>query len=418
MDAMRNSSNVRRAAVALGAVTALIAPSMIATSAAGAAKVNAAGSLVCAAVGKVAFKPALTTTVRPTVMTVKANLGCIATGDGGSAVSVRSGRLVGTSEPFVASCQSVGVGAVTSTVKWKGVGGAVNPTRVQWTAAAVSPSTTSLDLQGTGSGSYAGQVMRTHISGDPVAGGLCGKAGKRFAFSNGAASLLSVGASSDAVLFDDQFNGTALDRTKWRPNWLAGSDTAITKPVNSKELSCYDPAQVSVGGGNLRLRAVARPCTANNGITYQYASGLVESAHDFLFTFGRLEARIFVPPGTGAVQNWPAFWSNGTGTWPTTGELNVMEGLEGLACWHFHSPSGGPGGCAALANPSGWHTFAADWRPGSVTYFYDGVQVGRITSGITSSPMYLVLNLGLSSSVSPPVTVPSEMLVDYVRVTR
>ena len=30
--------------------------------------------------------------------------------------------------------------------------------------------------------------------------------------------------------------------------------------------------------------------------------------------------------------------------------------------------------------------------------------------------MYVILNLGVSSSVSGPVTVPSEMLVDYVRV--
>jgi beta-glucanase (GH16 family) len=125
-----------------------------------------------------------------------------------------------------------------------------------------------------------------------------------------------------------------------------------------------------------------------------------------------------VPPGSGAIRNWPAFWANGTGQWPVTGELNVMEGLGGRACWHFHSSSGGPGDCAALASPSGWHTFAADWRAGSVTYFYDGVQVGRITSGITSAPMYLVLNLGVSSLKSPPVTLPSEMLVDYVRVTR
>ena len=56
-------------------------------------------------------------------------------------------------------------------------------------------------------------------------------------------------------------------------------------------------------------------------------------------------------------------------------------------------------------------------RPGVVTFFYDGEQVGRITEGITSSPMYVVLNLGLSSTVSGPVTLPSEMLVDYVRVT-
>ncbi len=218
-------------------------------------------------------------------------------------------------------------------------------------------------------------------------------------------------------IFRDDFNGSTLDLSKWRPNWLAGTDDAITKPVNSAELSCYDPAQVSVSGGSLHLRAVNRSCRANNGTTYPYASGLVESAHDFTFTYGRIEARIFVP-GSGAAANWPAFWANGTGTWPVTGELDVMEGLDGHACWHFHSTAGGPGGCAPWADPTGWHTFAADWEPGSVTYFYDGVQVGRIASGITAAPMYLILNLGLSTEIAPPVQLPSEMLVDWVRVTR
>ena len=136
------------------------------------------------------------------------------------------------------------------------------------------------------------------------------------------------------------------------------------------------------------------------------------------FTYGKIEARIWVPPGAAGVANWPAFWANGTGTWPITGELDVMEGLEGHTCFHFHSTLGGPGGCAPLASPSGWHTYAADWEPGSVTYFYDGVQVGRVTSGITASPMYLILNLAVSPSISPPVQLPSEMLVDWVRVTR
>ena len=219
-------------------------------------------------------------------------------------------------------------------------------------------------------------------------------------------------------IFRDDFDGASLDLSKWRPNWLAGTDDAITKPVNSAELSCYDPKQVSVGGGYLHLKADSRACTANNGTTYPYVSGLVESAHDFTFTYGRMEARIWLPPGSGEVHNWPAFWANGTGTWPVTGELDVMEALEGHACWHFHSTSGGPGGCAPRPSAGGWHTFAAEWRPGVVTYFYDGQQVGRITSGITGSPMYLIFNLALSTEISPPVRVPSEMLVDWVKVTR
>ncbi len=219
-------------------------------------------------------------------------------------------------------------------------------------------------------------------------------------------------------IFRDDFNGTALDRSKWRPNWLAGTDDAVTKPVNSNEQSCYDPAQVTVGGGTSTSTRSRRSCRASNGVTYAYASGLVESAGHFTFTYGKVEARIYVPPGSSGAANWPAFWTNGTGTWPITGELDVMEGLEGHACWHFHSTLGGPGGCAPLASPSGWHTFAADWEPGSVTYFYDGTQVGRITSGITASPMYVILNLAVSQSISPPVQLPSEMLVDWVRVTR
>jgi beta-glucanase (GH16 family) len=227
-----------------------------------------------------------------------------------------------------------------------------------------------------------------------------------------------------SYLFSDDFSAAGLNLNKWRPNWLAGNDTAITKPVNSAEISCYDPAQVSQpGDGYLHLRAVKRSCTANNGITYQYASGLVESAHDFTFTYGRMEARMWLPGSAAGGHNWPAFWADGLGKWPSTGELDVMEILSGgQPCWHFHSLDAngqhqGPGSCARMANPSGWHTFAAEWRPGVVDFFYDGVKVGRLSQWITSSPMFLILNLGISTEHGGDLVTPSETLVDYVRVT-
>jgi beta-glucanase (GH16 family) len=92
-----------------------------------------------------------------------------------------------------------------------------------------------------------------------------------------------------------------------------------------------------------------------------------------------------------------------------------MEGLSGKAGWHFHSPAGGPG-ATSPADFTGWHTYGALWEPGSVTYYYDGVEVGKIASGITSSPMYLILNNGISDSIGGPTHVGSEMLVDYVHV--
>ncbi len=231
-------------------------------------------------------------------------------------------------------------------------------------------------------------------------------------------TILGAGPGGNGrLLFDDEFNGPGLDLSKWRPNWLGASDRAITKPVNGAESSCYDPAQVGVGGGFLHLTAVRRRCRASDGATYRYASGLVETFGKFSFTYGHIEAGICVP-GSGAIDDWPAFWADGTGTWPATGELDVMEGLAGRAAGHFHSRAGGPGVAAvSRVGGAGCHVYAADWEPGSVTYEYDGTTIGTIRRGITSSPMFLILNLGVGG-YGGRIRTPATMLVDYVRVWR
>ena len=226
--------------------------------------------------------------------------------------------------------------------------------------------------------------------------------------SGGSGGPIGVPGSWHSI-FDDEFTGTALDTSKWSTGWLS---PGITAPVGSSELECYDPNQVTVANGELDLNLISK--AERCGSSRPYASGMVNTNGKFSYTYGDLEARVWLP-GTGAISDWPAVWTDGQ-SWPADGELDVMEGLSGQACWHFHDTQGGPGACSSATVTGGWHTFGADWEPGTVTYYYDGKPVATINSGITSSPMYVILNLAVDKSNSGPLQAPATMRVDYVRV--
>jgi beta-glucanase (GH16 family) len=213
------------------------------------------------------------------------------------------------------------------------------------------------------------------------------------------------------LTWSDEFSEGGLDTSKWTTGWFG---SGVTQPINSAEIGAYGPRQVAVDGGTLSLTATAATQVVN-GRMYPYTSGLVSTYGKLSFTYGVVEARIYLPGSGGSIANWPAFWADGMGTWPTTGELDVMEGMRGQAAYHFHSPAGGPGADVA-GTFTGWHTYAADWQPGVVTYYYDGHRVGSIRTGITNSPMYLILNYGLDNTYGGAIHTPDAMKVDYVRV--
>ena len=213
------------------------------------------------------------------------------------------------------------------------------------------------------------------------------------------------------LVFDDEFNGSSLDTSEWSTGWFGST---ITAPVNPEELECYDPAQVVEANGELDLNLIAKPESCG-GQTRPYASGLITTDGKFSYTYGYVEVRAWLP-GAGTISDWPGIWADGQ-SWPTDGELDVLEGLGGQPCWDFHDPLGAFGGCAAAGSYlGGWHTFGADWEPGSVTYYYDGTVVGTVTSGVTSAPMYLVLDLAADNEYGGPLQVPAMLRVDYVRV--
>jgi hypothetical protein len=207
---------------------------------------------------------------------------------------------------------------------------------------------------------------------------------------------------SYTTTFSDDFTGTSLNTAFWNPGWFG---TGITGPVNTSECMSYNSANVSVSNSYLNL-----------AITGGYAA-IVNSnpsggaSTGFQFTGGSIEFRANLPASSGStIANWPALWTDGQ-SWPTDGEMDVMEGLGGTAAYHFHDPAGGPG-ANVPGNYTGWHNFGAVWVPGgTVTYYYDGVQVGTI-SGVTSAPMYIIMG---NQCGSPQVS-PATMQVDWVYV--
>ena len=232
-----------------------------------------------------------------------------------------------------------------------------------------------------------------------------------------------------SLAWRDEFSGRSVDLDRWRPNWLADTDTAVTKPINRAEQSCYDPANATVKNGTLRLKAERRPCRTHDGRSYDYTSALVESAHDYRFTYGFAEARIKLPPSDGTLApagscgpNWGVFLLNGR-QHPDDGEIDVMECLsDDDVSWHYHhgtdaDPRGVGGYPPAwrgdMPGSGGWHTFAVDWQPGRLVFYYDGVPVGSTEAGVTDRPHYLIAALAVSGSA---VAAPQTMQVDYIRV--
>jgi beta-glucanase (GH16 family) len=229
-----------------------------------------------------------------------------------------------------------------------------------------------------------------------------------------ATTPLPVGViGSWKLKFADEFNANKLDGSKWSTGWFG---SGVTQAVDTAdELNCYDPRQVGVAGGELDITAIAKPERCG-GVLQPYATGLINSDGKFNFTYGAYEARVWLPGSNGKIADWPAIWADGQ-NWPDDGEIDVLEGLGGDPCYAFHYAGGDASGCASIAGTtSGWHTYAADWEPGSLTFYYDGKRVSQTTTGVTKAPMYLILNLSVSNTMAPPAVVPATMRVDYVRV--
>ncbi|MCA9955291.1 MAG: family 16 glycosylhydrolase, partial [Anaerolineales bacterium] len=198
------------------------------------------------------------------------------------------------------------------------------------------------------------------------------------------------------------------------------------------------PANAATDGvGNLVITArEAEGLTCYYG-PCEYTSARLLSANKVEVAYGRIESRIQVPDGEDGL--WPAFWSLGTDInevdWPQTGEIDFMEYVSRIPDEVFgtiHGPgySGGsaygntynfPGGVAGS-----YHTFTIEWQPDLIEWYVDGILFHTATPAdvpgewVFNDPVFILLNMAIGGNfggaVSPDLTFPQEMVIDYVRV--
>ena len=237
------------------------------------------------------------------------------------------------------------------------------------------------------------------------------------------------------VTFVDEFNGAANtypDPTKWNIE-VNGNPPNSEAQAYVKNLS-----NVSLNGsGQLELTALKQASGSK-----QYTSGKVNSSGKFMQTYGRWEARIKLPAGTGF---WPAFWmlggNNGCGGWPSCGEIDIIENRGRLAMVSS-SAMHGPGysGNTPLAHtynlPStstsffeGYHLFAMEWSADQVKFFVDSTlhytvkrtDVTKYGNWVYNHDFYTILNLAVGGQFDgmklPPATAfPAKVTVDFVHI--
>jgi beta-glucanase (GH16 family) len=231
------------------------------------------------------------------------------------------------------------------------------------------------------------------------------------------------------LVWHDEFDGAAIDLTNWNFNEGAGG-------WGNGEAQFYTSRPENARTENGLLIIEARQEKLEDAY---YTSARLKTQGLQEFQYGRIEARLKVPAGAGL---WPAFWMLGSsfdGTnWPDCGEIDIMEyvGREpDLVIGTAHGP--GYSGALGLSKWNrqqynlfdAFHTYAIDWQPGQIDWYYDGVKYHTVTRAdvgdrpwVFDQPYFIILNLAVGGTLGGVIGLdtafPAQLHVDYVRVFR
>lgn len=249
-------------------------------------------------------------------------------------------------------------------------------------------------------------------------------------------AALAQQCPSPTPLFADEFNGTAVDTSKWQFQTGDGCSYGICGWGNS-ELQSYQAANATVANGILTITAKKQRVGSK-----AYTSARLRTLNmpnSGQWTHGRFEARMKTPKGGGM---WPAFWmlpANTTVAWPASGEIDVQEStgqkhMFALGTLHYGSSNANHQfmSSSIFKQPDSWadafHVYSVVWTPYKISWYIDDLLYAtKVPADMANSAdwtfenykYYLILNLAVGGNLGGKVNdaaLPQTLQVDYVRV--
>ncbi|MEU7898436.1 glycoside hydrolase family 16 protein [Nonomuraea sp. NPDC049152] len=222
-------------------------------------------------------------------------------------------------------------------------------------------------------------------------------------------------------MFRDEFDGSAVDESKWQYRSTAESDWSDepygTGNPGSKQLEFDHPGNCSVDDGALTITARPDGIQSESGNWYEWSSCLITSTgpQGHTFRYGYIEIRATLPSRPGF---WPSFWTWQSADNEQPTEADVFEYFSDnrrrlYHSWHsdtdqtcIHAPRFDPS--------AGMNVYGADIRESGTNFYINGAKVCH-AAGKPAGPVNLVVSNFVYAGVPPESGSAGRMVVDYVR---
>lgn len=238
------------------------------------------------------------------------------------------------------------------------------------------------------------------------------------------------------LVFEDNFDGTSLDKSKWNSTYNWG-------PTHNHRAYCA-PENVIVKDGKLMLKGEKKTHPDANGrkakfngkeIPVDYTSGAIDTKGHFEVKYGYIEGRFKAPSQKGT---WPAFWTLQDG-WPP--EIDILEIPSSRKQHHYylhytdpswynshgsawdHEASFGGHKDDNTDRSAGFHNYAVEWDETTLSFYFDDKKFAsytRPTEIKQLSAQYIIVNLAIGGWAGDDIQItadnPAYFEADWVRV--